>query len=59
MSFMFKGCFNLTNLDLSNFNTQNVNDMNFMFSGCKSLKKGKVITTDNQIIERLKDDNIF
>ena len=34
---MFEGCNSLTNLNLSNFNTQNVTDMNKMFWGCKSL----------------------
>ena len=56
---MFSGCKSLTNLNLSNFNTQNVTNMEWMFSWCKSLKKRKVITTDNKIIEQLKSDNIF
>ena len=37
MSVMFGGCKSLTNIDLSNFNTQNVTNMNFMFGGCNSL----------------------
>ena len=37
MSFMFSGCNSLTNLNLSNFNTQNVTNMTSMFSGCTSL----------------------
>ena len=36
-NYMFYGCKNLTNLDLSNFNTQNVEDMSNMFSYCSSL----------------------
>lgn len=34
---MFIECHNLTNLDLSNFNTSNVTDMAFMFHGCDQL----------------------
>jgi len=35
---MFDGCKSLTNIDLSNFNTQNVINMVSMFSWCNSLK---------------------
>ena len=35
---MFKECSNLTSLDLSNFNTENVTDMNGMFYGCTKLE---------------------
>ena len=31
---MFSGCLSLKELNLSNFNTNNVNNMRFMFSGC-------------------------
>ena len=34
---MFCKCFNLTSLDLSNFNTSNVTNMEFMFQECSSL----------------------
>ena len=34
---MFSGCKSLTNIGLSNFNTQNVTDMSFMFKECYSL----------------------
>jgi surface protein len=34
---MFSNCISLTNLNLSNFNTKNVHNMNGMFSGCNSL----------------------
>ena len=34
---MFFGCSSLTNIDLTNFNTNNVKDMSYMFSGCSSL----------------------
>ena len=36
---MFFGCKSLTNIDLSNFNTQNVTDMSYMFDECNSLIK--------------------
>ena len=34
---MFRGCHNLTSLDLSNFKTENVKDMSGMFLECQSL----------------------
>ena len=37
MTSMFNRCSSLKNIDLSNFNTQNVENMNSMFSGCSSL----------------------
>ena len=37
MSFMFHECSSLTNINLSNFNTDNVIDMSCMFYGCSSL----------------------
>ncbi len=37
MSGMFYRCFELTNVDLSNFNTTNVINMEYMFSSCKNL----------------------
>ena len=38
MSYMFSGCSSLKSIDLSSFNTTNVNDMRSMFSGCSSLQ---------------------
>ena len=37
MKHMFQGCERLTNLNLSNFNTKNVKDMNSMFEYCYEL----------------------
>ena len=34
---MFQSCSSLTSLNLSNFNTNNVQDMSFMFNKCSSL----------------------
>ena len=36
---MFEECSSLKELNLSNFNTNNVEDMSFMFSKCSSLKE--------------------
>ena len=36
-NFIFSECKSLKNIDLSNFNTQNVTDMSYMFNKCKSL----------------------
>ena len=37
-SLMFYGCYFLKSIDLSLFNTTNVNNMSYMLSGCSSLK---------------------
>ena len=34
---MFEECISLTNINLSNFNTNKVTNMSFMFSKCSSL----------------------
>ena len=57
MSYMFYNCKSLTNLNLSNFNTQNVDNMSGMFSDCKSLKKNNIITKDNKILNEFDNDN--
>jgi surface protein len=36
---MFNGCEKLTTLDLSEFDTSKVNNMSYMFTGCKALKE--------------------
>ena len=36
-SYMFSNCSSLTNIDLSNFNTQNVINMSYMFNRCNTL----------------------
>ena len=53
MQEMFYKCKSLTNLNLSNFNTQNVTNLTRIFYGCELLKKGKVITNDSKILGRL------
>ena len=42
MSGMFYGCSSLQSIDLSSFNTTNVEDMGCMFYGCSSLKKENI-----------------
>ena len=55
---MFNECSSLTNINLSNFNTQNVTDMWSMFCDCSSLKNKNIITNDKKIINQfLKDKN--
>ena len=39
MEFMFYKCVNLTSLDLSSFQTENVISMKSMFNSCSSLKQ--------------------
>ena len=38
MNQIFSGCSSLKELNLSNFNTNNIKYMNSMFKGCSSLK---------------------
>ena len=35
---MFQACYELENLDLSNFDTSNVTNMSWMFNKCNNLK---------------------
>ena len=46
---MFSECRSLTNINLSNFNTQNVTNLSYMFYECESLHKENIITNDNKI----------
>ena len=39
MGYMFSGCSSLKELNLSNFNINNVTNMRWMFYGCSSLKE--------------------
>ena len=45
-NYIFFKCKSLTNLNLSNFNIQNVTNMQIMFSACNSLKKLNAIAND-------------
>ena len=47
MSDMFSGCSSLKELNLSNFNTNNVNNMHCMFSGCSNCSSLKELNLSN------------
>ena len=49
---IFYGCASLIELNISNFNTNNVRDMSGMFAGCASLK---VLNISNFIINNKTD----
>ena len=53
MSSMFNGCESLTNINLSNFNSQNGTNMSDMFRECESLTN--IITKDNKILNEFKN----
>ena len=46
--FLFQDCNKLISIDLSNFNTENVKDMNHMFFGCYSLKEINLLNVKTQ-----------
>ena len=54
MKSLFSSCKSLKFLDLSNFSTQNVTNMGFMFLGCNSLKMNNVKTKDEKILKLLR-----
>ena len=45
-AYMFSDCSNLTNLDVSNFDTSKVTDMWYMFNGCSNLESLDVSSFD-------------
>ena len=53
MSDIFYGCSYLTNINLSNFNTQNVKYMIDIFKECDKLKKNNVITFDQKLLDEI------
>ena len=50
MSCIFSYCSSLTSLNLSNFNTNNVNNMSYMFSGVNK-EKCKLKCEDTKILK--------
>ena len=50
---MFYNCSRLTSLNLSNFNTNNVNNMSYMFSFCSSLTS--LNTKDERLLKEWKN----
>ena len=49
MYWMFYGCSSLKELNLNNFNTNNVTNMNFMFYGCSDDLKRKIKSENKNI----------
>ena len=60
-SYMFSWCSSLISLDLSSFNTTNVNDMKHMFKECESLKKKNVKVSEKgeKILDKFSSCIIF
>ena len=56
MNWMFCNCSSLRDIDLTDFNSQNVNDMHCMFSGCSSLKNINLsyFNTDDENLNNLR-----
>ena len=52
-SHMFSNCNKLTNIDLSNFYTENIIDMSYMFSGCSKLKNIDLSTIDTKNVTNM------
>ena len=49
MGYMLNGCSSLKDLNLSNFNINNVNDMRNIFSGCSEQFQNKIRVKYNNI----------
>ena len=58
MSSMFYECSSLESIDLSSFNTTNVNNMSFMFFGCSSLKREniRINNKDVKLLSHIMED---
>ena len=56
MECMFLDCSSLKELNLSNFNTNNVTKMGNMFSGCSERFKNKIISEYKNIKEEAFDE---
>ena len=56
---MFNACVSLTSIDLSNFTTQNVSNLNLrsIFKWCESLKKENIIAKDNRIYQSFRESS--
>ncbi len=54
---IFSGCSSLISLDLSNFNTNKVNNMMMMFSSCSSLNSLNLSNFNTNNVNKMK--NIF
>ena len=49
MSYIFYGCSSIKNLNILNFNSNNVTNMSFMFYGCSNDLKMKIIKNNKDI----------
>ena len=58
MSFMFSVCSSLKELNLNNFNTNNVQNMSFMFTGCSDDLKMKIKSENKNIKDEAFYDGI-
>ena len=57
MSYMFSECSSLKELNLNNFNTNNVTDMSYMFAGCSDDLKRKIKSENKNIKDEAFDDD--
>ena len=48
---MFDGCENVKDVDLSSFNTKNLESMKFMFSSCSNLENINLSNFDIKILK--------
>ena len=55
MSYMFYGCSSLKEINLTNFNTNDVINMSHMFYGCSSLKELNLTNFDTSNVIDMKD----
>ena len=54
-SYMFYGCSEITEIDLSNFNTSQIKYMNSMFRSCPSLISLNLLNCDTSKVENMRD----
>ena len=55
---MFQGCSSLKELNLNNFNTNNVTDMRWIFDGCSDDLKRKIKSENKNIKEEAFIDDL-
>ena len=59
MNSMFFNCYNLKELDLTSFDTSNVENMNSMFYCCFNLEKINLLSFNTLKVQNMKTNNIF
>ena len=52
-NYMFYGCKSISSIDLSNFNTQNITNMEYMFFDCNSLSSIKLSNFNTQNVTNM------